>query len=238
MILIKIIINDLVLRLDLNSSGMDEKMDLRNYLEELNKIRLLEQEEELELWKSYKQKNDLSSRELLISSYQPLIFKVVTQLHLNDSLLMDVIQEGTVGLIEAVERYEYERGVAFSLYATHRIRGRMLNFIQKEYKRNLTYIDNPMYNEDCVLDWRESLVDDALPVCEQVEDHVLMEQIKSAVSRLPQKEQLVIDSVYLKEQETKTIAQNMELSTTHIYRLQKQGIRRIRGMLSKFMQHW
>lgn len=84
----------------------------------------------------------------------------------------------------------------------------------------------------------ESLVDDALPVCEQVEDHVLMEQIKSAVSRLPQKEQLVIDSVYLKEQETKTIAQNMELSTTHIYRLQKQGIRRIRGMLSKFMQHW
>ena len=58
MILIKIIINDLVLRLDLNSSGMDEKMDLRNYLEELNKIRLLEQEEELELWKSYKQKND------------------------------------------------------------------------------------------------------------------------------------------------------------------------------------
>lgn len=138
------------MRLDLNSSGMDEKMDLRNYLEELNKIRLLEQEEELELWKSYKQKNDLSSRELLISSYQPLIFKVVTQLHLNDSLLMDVIQEGTVGLIEAVERYEYERGVAFSLYATHRIRGRMLNFIQKEYKRNLTYIDNPMYNEDCV----------------------------------------------------------------------------------------
>ena len=142
-ILIKIIINDLVLRLDLNSSGMDEKMDLRNYLEELNKIRLLEQEEELELWKSYKQKNDLSSRELLISSYQPLIFKVVTQLHLNDSLLMDVIQEGTVGLIEAVERYEYERGVAFSLYATQDVYKRQVQGsigLKNENPLNLTVV--------------------------------------------------------------------------------------------------
>ncbi len=213
-------------------------MNLHDYLQELNKIRLLEPVEELQLWKQYKDEDNQAAREILISSYQPLIFKVVMQWQLDDCIIMDVIQEGTVGLIEAVERYDYERGVAFSLYAMHRIRGRMLNFLQKEYRHDLTYIDNPMYNEECVTTLAESLVDDTLSVSEQVEGNVLMEQVKSAVHRLPQKEQLVIDRVYLQEQEAKTIAQHMELSTAHIYRLQKQGIRRIRGMLSKFMQYW
>ena len=217
---------------------MDEKMNLHDYLQELNKIRLLESVEEFQLWKQYKDEDNQAAREILISSYQPLIFKVVMQWQLDDCIIMDVIQEGTVGLIEAVERYDHERGVAFSLYAMHRIRGRMLNFLQKEYRRYLTYIDNPMYNKECVTTLAESLVDDTLSVSEQVEGNALMEQVKSAVHRLPQKEQLVIDRVYLQEQEAKTIAQHMELSTAHIYRLQKQGIRRIRGMLSKFMQYW
>ena len=217
---------------------MDEKMNLHDYLQELNKIRLLESVEEFQLWKQYKDGENQAAREILISSYQPLIFKVVMQWQLDDCIIMDVIQEGTVGLIEAVERYDHERGVAFSLYAMHRIRGRMLNFLQKEYRRYLTYIDNPMYNKECVTTLAESLVDDTLSVSEQVEGNALMEQVKSAVHRLPQKEQLVIDRVYLQEQEAKTIAQHMELSTAHIYRLQKQGIRRIRGMLSKFMQYW
>ena len=217
---------------------MDEKMNLHDYLQELNKIRLLESVEEFQLWKQYKDEDNQAAREILISSYQPLIFKVVMQWQLDDCIIMDVIQEGTVGLIEAVERYDHERGVAFSLYAMHRIRGRMLNFLQKEYRRDLTYIDNPMYNKECVTTLAESLVDDTLSVSEQVEGNALMEQVKSAVHRLPQKEQLVIDRVYLQEQEAKTIAQHMELSTAHIYRLQKQGIRRIRGMMSKFMQYW
>ena len=213
-------------------------MNLHDYLQELNKIRLLESVEEFQLWKQYKDEDNQAAREILISSYQPLIFKVVMQWQLDDCIVMDVIQEGTVGLIEAVERYDHERGVAFSLYAMHRIRGRMLNFLQKEYRHDLTYIDNPMYNKECVTTLAESLVDDTLSVSEQVEGNVLMEQVKSAVHRLPQKEQLVIDRVYLQEQEAKTIAQHMELSTAHIYRLQKQGIRRIRGMMSKFMQYW
>ena len=49
---------------------------------------------------------------------------------------MDLIQEGTVGLIEAVERYDPDKNVAFSLYAVHRIRGRILNYLNKEYKGN------------------------------------------------------------------------------------------------------
>lgn len=50
---------------------------------------------------------------------------------------MDLVQEGIIGLIEAVEKFDHERGVAFSLYAIHRIRGRMLNFMGKKPKGTL-----------------------------------------------------------------------------------------------------
>jgi RNA polymerase sporulation-specific sigma factor len=58
------------------------------------------------------------------------------------------------------------------------------------------------------------------------------------MQRLPAKEQLVLSGVFLEEQEPKELAETLDMSISHIYRLQKQGIRRIRGMLSKFMQNW
>jgi RNA polymerase sporulation-specific sigma factor len=71
----------------------------------------------------------------LIEHYQPLVFKVALRWKADDSAIMDIIQEGTVGLIEAVESFDHTRGVAFSLYAFHRIRGRIVNFITAKAKR-------------------------------------------------------------------------------------------------------
>lgn len=212
-------------------------MELSDYLKELKKIKMLTIEEEARFWQSYKINQDMKAREILIESYQPLVFKAVMQLKVTENV-MDVVQEGTVGLIEAVENYDHERNVAFSLYALHRIRGRMLNFLQKEGCAALTYIDRPMYNEDNVTTLGENIIDLAPTVSNQVEQNFLVDQLHHAIQRLPEKEQLVLQSVYLKNQEVKEVAEMLELSTTHIYRLQKRGIKRIRGMLSNLMKHW
>ena len=45
---------------------------------------------------------------------------------------MELVQEGMLGLLEAAERYDYKRGIAFSVFAVHRIRGRMLDFLHVE----------------------------------------------------------------------------------------------------------
>ena len=194
-------------------------------------------QEETRLWYDYKINQEMKARQILIESYQPLVFKAVMQLK-GTNQLMDLVQEGTVGLIEAVENYDHERGVAFSLYALHRIRGRMLNFLQKEGLAELTYIDRPMYNEDNVTTLGENIIDSAPAVSKQVEQNFLVDQLKHAMQRLPEKEQLVLQGVYMKGQEVKEVAETLELSTTHIYRLQKRGIQRIRGMLSNLMKHW
>ena len=194
-------------------------------------------QEETRLWYDYKINQEMKARQILIESYQPLVFKAVMQLKVTEQV-MDLVQEGTVGLIEAVENYDHERGVAFSLYALHRIRGRMLNFLQKEGLAELTYIDRPMYNEDNIMTLCENIIDSAPAVSKQVEQNFLVDQLKHAMQRLPEKEQLVLQGVYMKGQEVKEVAETLELSTTHIYRLQKRGIQRIRGMLSNLMNHW
>ena len=212
-------------------------MELNDYLNEIKKIQLLETEKEADLWRAYKMKNDQNARQILIESYQPLVFKAIAPFKSAQNV-MDIVQEGTVGLIEAVENYEYERGVAFSLYALHRIRGRMLNFIHKESTGNLTYIDSTMYNEESNSLCDINIVDGAVNIEEQTEKNFLVSELKSALNKLPFKEQQVLSGVYLNEQEPKQMAEKMAVTTSHIYRLQKQGIRRIRGIMSKFMQHW
>ena len=211
-------------------------MDLKRYVEELSKIETLELPLEQKLWESYKEAEDREARRMLIEAYQPLVFKQAMQFRLADNI-MDIIQEGTVGLIEAVENYDYQRGVAFSLYAVHRIRGRMLNFVKKEGRADLACIDGA--DGLCERAGVESeLIDLAPSLSEQAENSLLAEQLQLALDRLPQKERLVISGVYLEQKEAKTVAEALAVSPSHIYRLQKTGIRRIRGMMSKFMQHW
>lgn len=207
---------------------------LSHYLAELKKIKLLTVDEEKALWAAYKDQGDLGSRRRLIEHYQPLVFKVGLRWQTDEPTTMDLIQEGTVGLIEAVETYDHTRGVAFSLYALHRIRGRIMNYVAREGKHNWIYIDSPL--EDGTLTLKDYLVDNAPEVAAQAEQNFLLEQVRQAMGRLPVNEQTVLAGMYLEEREPKQLAESLDMSLSHIYRLQKQGIRRVRGILSRLMQ--
>ena len=205
------------------------------YVEELQRVKPLARMEEAHLWQRYKADGDENARRQIIEAYQPLVFKQALPYRSMQNI-MDVVQEGTVGLIEAVERYDPERGVAFSLFAIHRIRGRMLDFLQKEGAS-----DSPCM--DAVLDeggstYKENLMDTSPTVAEQAESHELVGRLRRAMERLPAKEKAVLENVYLASRDVQTVAEDMELSPGHVYRLQKTGIRRIRGMLARFMQNW
>ncbi len=212
-------------------------MIFSEYLAELKKVRTLMPEEEMACWQGYKEGGDLACRRLLIESYQPLVFKTAMRWRLPETVMLDLIQEGTVGLIEAVESYDHNRGVAFSLFAVHRIRGRMINYLNRE-DDSLFRIDSLMASDGNRVSIADSLVDAHAEVAAQAEQNYLMEQLKTAMGRLPAKEQQVLNGVYLEDCEPKDLAASMELSVSHIYRLQKQGIRRLRGMLSKLMGNW
>ncbi|MCR5558740.1 MAG: sigma-70 family RNA polymerase sigma factor [Schwartzia sp.] len=204
-------------------------------MHELNKIKLLTPEREAVLWKEFKERDDSSARKELIQSYQPLVFKQALAYRSMD-VIMDILQEGTVGLIEAVESYDPSRGVAFSLFAVHRIRGRMINFLKREGRSDLACIDGAVDKDGFSL--KDQIVDPCASVQEQAETHELSARVKEALLRLPQKERLVLEEVYIGTTDVGTAAEQLNVSESHVYRLQKTGIRRIRGMMSRFMQHW
>lgn len=209
-------------------------MRLQDYLAEVTKIDLLDIAEERELWVCYKQQGAMESRGRLIEQYQPLVVKALARWRANEAVLMDLVQEGTIGLIEAVENYEPERGVAFSLYAIHRIRGRMLNYMEKESKTAGVSLDTSWVSEDGTA-LIEMMADSALPVSEMAEKNFLLDQMRAAMERLPNKERLALNGVYLEDQEPRHVASALQITPSHLSRLQKQGIRRVRGMLSRLM---
>ena len=200
---------------------------LSEYISFLPKEGKLSREEEARLWDAYKNEGELEARQKLIEHYQLLVFKEATKYPVQETVLLDLIQEGTVGLMEAAEKFDIEQGVAFSLYAIHRIRGRMLDFLRK--------------GQNDILMWEEQeeklftlqvAPDTAFEITDR---NSLHSAVSMAVNRLPMKEQDVIRSVYLKEKTVAETANEMDVSTAYVYRLEKRGIHRLRGMLSKLM---
>ncbi|MCH4166288.1 MAG: sigma-70 family RNA polymerase sigma factor [Megasphaera sp.] len=205
---------------------------LEAYLKELNKITLLTPEEERKLWQSYKDNGDMASRSRLIERYQPLVFKETMRWHIRPDLLADAVQEGTLGLIEAVERFDYKRNVAFPLYAVHRIRGEIVDYLNKEGRRTALSLDEP---DEHGMTLRDNLPDDSEDLADRTGRRILFEHVSGILSRLPEKEQIVVEGVYLQDKQQKHIARDMDVSLPYVYRLQKRGIRRVRGMLSRFI---
>lgn len=201
-------------------------MSFAEYVRELHKVPLLRPDEEARLWEAYKGRGDARSRGRLIESYQPLVFKVMMQLRLREEIAMDMIQEGTVGLIEAVERYDPGRGVRFSTYATYRIRGRILNALHRE--RAVPSMEGA--EDDLALIERVPDLGAADRLA-GVEDAMLVRQINEAIERLPEREQRVLRALISKREEPRRVAGELRISLSHLYRLQKQAVQRVQAYL-------
>ena len=181
---------------------------LQQYLTELQKINLLEREEELDLWRACAD-GDQSAYRKIITAYQPLVFKIAMAFRLTETQTLELIQEGTVGLLEAAEKFDYTRGVAFSIFASHRIRGRMLDFLQAEYGSQMLSLDGV---NSAGLAWSECLVSNEATPFELAERHFLNDKITQAMERLPQKEQQVLTGIYLEDKSAGDLAASIDVS--------------------------
>jgi RNA polymerase primary sigma factor len=95
---------------------------IQMYLKEIGKVPLLKAEEEVELAKR-KEKGDTEAEHKLIEANLRLVVSVAKKFAGAKGLsLLDLIQEGNIGLFRAVEKFEYRKGYKFSTYATWWIR--------------------------------------------------------------------------------------------------------------------
>ena len=94
---------------------------VRMYLKEIGKVPLLSAEEEIELAKRMEQ-GDVAAKKRLSEANLRLVVSIAKRYVGRGMLFLDLIQEGNMGLIKAVEKFDYRKGYKFSTYATWWIR--------------------------------------------------------------------------------------------------------------------
>lgn len=103
------------------SNGMKVDEPIKMYLREIGQIPLLTHKEELELAKKALEGDEFANKRLIEANLRLVVS--IAKKHTNRGLkLLDLIQEGNIGLMKAVEKFEYTKGYKFSTYATWWIR--------------------------------------------------------------------------------------------------------------------
>jgi RNA polymerase sigma-32 factor len=111
------------------------QLTLFRYLQDVNTYKLLGQKETEELVIRYQKDNDQEAGNELVTANLRLVVKIAGdfQKYWTNNFL-DLVQEGNIGLIKAIKKFEPERGIKFSYYATFWIRAYILKFIMDNWR--------------------------------------------------------------------------------------------------------
>ena len=104
---------------------------LQLFLNEIGRHRLLTPDEEIDLARRI-ERGDLAAKERMINANLRLVVSIAKKYQGSELTLLDLIQEGILGLIRAVEKFDWRRGFKFSTYATWWIRQAMQRAIQHQ----------------------------------------------------------------------------------------------------------
>jgi RNA polymerase primary sigma factor len=104
---------------DLKPEGTTDGLQL--FLKDIGKVRLLTAQEEVSLAKRI-ERGDLHAKQKMVESNLRLVVSIAKNYRNQGLPFLDLIQEGTIGLVRAAEKFDYRRGYKFSTYATWWIR--------------------------------------------------------------------------------------------------------------------
>ena len=125
---------------------------LREYLKEIDEVSLLSREDEQELGHLVQDYDDLEARERLVCSNLRLVVSIAKHFGGRGMGLGDLIEEGNIGLIRAVDSFDPEHGVRFSTYAAWWIK----QGIKRALLMNSQPIHIPTYMVELINQWRHT----------------------------------------------------------------------------------
>jgi RNA polymerase sigma-32 factor len=107
---------------------------LESYVQAVNLIPMLTAEREVELGRRYRQHDDLAAASQLVLSHLRLVVAVARNYMGYGLAQGDLVQEGNVGLMKAVKRFDPERGVRLASFAIHWIKAEIHEFILRNWR--------------------------------------------------------------------------------------------------------
>ncbi|OGP55790.1 MAG: hypothetical protein A2V67_13590 [Deltaproteobacteria bacterium RBG_13_61_14] len=114
--------------------GLERLTPLQSYLAEVRRYPLLSPDEEHEFALRYHDQADRQAAERLVTANLRLVVKIALEYHRSWMDLLDLVQEGNVGLMQAVKRYDPYRGIRLTTYAAFWIRAYILKFLMDNWR--------------------------------------------------------------------------------------------------------
>ena len=211
---------------------------IKLYYRDISKFSLLTGEEEQQLVILVGQ-GDEQARKTLIESHLLLVTKIARQYRQPNIELLDLIQEGNLALIEAVDRFSPELGTRFSTFVVWRIHKAIQKFIG--INKNLLSLETPILDEDGQMRFlSDSIVDEenimGSPSCETIdftmEQREIIELLQHRMAKLSTKERKILEMLYgMDGQKPKSIyevASTLGICRQRLQRIVKKAMRRLK----------
>ena len=119
---------------DAGAGGLVRYDPLRAYMAEISRHPVLSREEEHELAVRYRETGDVDAAYRLVASNLRLVVKIAHEYRRTAFQLLDLVQEGNMGLMQAVKKYDPWKGVKLSSYAAWWIRAYIIRFVMENFR--------------------------------------------------------------------------------------------------------
>ena len=153
------------------------------YLAQIKKFPMLDAEEEYMLAKNWKQTGNLKSAEKLVTSHLRLVAKIAMGYKGYGLPVNEMISEGNVGLMQAVKKFEPEKGFRLATYAMWWIKASIQEYILRSWslvkigtttaQKNLFFNLKKLKNQEEEMDQRKDLLKDSIKILNDREKEIL-----------------------------------------------------------------
>ena len=209
---------------------------LETYLRDISRYQPITLEQEQILAQAASQ-GDAEARERLIHAHLPLVVRVAKLYMLPRDEIMDLIQEGNIGLITAVDKFDPTRGTKFSTYAFFWINKQIQRFLNHE-PDDLVSLDMEITNSSEHLLLSDTIADRPTLLGSQTIQHIdakmeyeeLQRQVREMLSHLSAREQEVIRLLYgmglRRSYSVSEVAKMLRISKVRVCQLRDRALRR------------
>lgn len=161
---------------------------LQIYLKEIGKIKLLKSDEEKTLGKEIKEeKSDMAKRKLIQANLR-LVVSIAKKYVGQGVLFMDLVQEGSIGLIRAAEKFDYSKNFKFSTYATWWIKQAIIRSIANNSKS----IRIPVHMADKIRKYKKAYTTLSTKFDREPTDSELAEHLEISIQKLKKIKQAIL----------------------------------------------
>lgn len=211
----------------------NDSEELNIYFNDIKKYPTLTKEKEIELGYKIK-KGDKSAYNELVNANLKYVVMIAKQYSHYDISLFDLISEGNLGLIKAIEKYDYTKGFKLITFASWWIKNYIQMFIKEHYKPNDVNIDFSNLGENTPLIYKNQSENINEEFTEEINNAINSDnKIENLMSALQKREYKIVELYYglfgNKEHTLAEISNELNISMERVRQIKDKAILKLRS---------